>query len=99
MLRQESGRIIYHYDAEEVWIEPWGKNAVRVRATKNDRMLPEDWALIKQEAPAGAKIRVDEDGAALQNGKLKVCITKGGKITMYNQNRTLIQEQYSRNPR
>lgn len=99
MLRQESGRIIYHYDAEEVWIEPWGKNAVRVRATKNDRMLPEDWALIKQEAPAGAQIRVDEDGAALQNGKLKVCITKGGKITMYNQNGTLLLEEYWRNRR
>ena len=34
MLSQEGNKLVYHYDAEELWIEPWGDNAVRVRATK-----------------------------------------------------------------
>ncbi len=103
MLRQQKNRIIYHYDAEELWIEPWGENAVRVRATKNAEMPSEDWALMRpealKEAEAQAKIRVSEDGALLQNGKLTVRITKGGKITMYNQKGTLLLEEYWRNRR
>jgi alpha-D-xyloside xylohydrolase len=101
MLRQEESRIIYHYDAEEVWIEAWGENAVRIRATKNAVMPQEDWALSKniRKAAAQAEIHAGEEGAALQNGKLKACITKGGKITMYNQNGKLLLEEYWRNRR
>ena len=103
MLIQQKKRIIFHYDAEELWIEPWGENAVRVRATKNAEMPSEDWALKRpeaiKEAEAPAKIRVNEDGALLQNGKLTVRITKGGKITMYNQKGTLLLEEYWRNRR
>lgn len=70
MLRQEENRIIYHYDAEEVWIEAWGENAVRIRATKNAVMPQEDWALSKniRKAAAQAEIHAGEEGAALQNG-------------------------------
>ena len=32
MLKIEDGKLIFHYDAEEVWIEAWGENALRVRA-------------------------------------------------------------------
>ena len=42
MLSQEGNKLVYHYDAEELWIEPWGDNAVRVRATKNARMPEAD---------------------------------------------------------
>ena len=38
MIQIEDKRLVYHYDAEEVWIEPWGPDAVRVRATKECRM-------------------------------------------------------------
>ena len=49
MIRQEGNRIIFHYDAEELWIEPWGENAVRVRATKDASMPEENWALLSLE--------------------------------------------------
>ena len=98
MLRQEGNRIIFHYDAEELWIEPWGENAVRVRATKDAAMPEENWALLSlEEVPC--RIRVDEDGADLINGKLKVHITGRGKITMYNQEGKLLLEEYWRNRR
>lgn len=44
MLRVEDNRIIYHYDAEELWIEAWGRNGLRVRSTKNAKMPEESWA-------------------------------------------------------
>ena len=34
MLRVEDQRIIYEYDGESMWLEPWGKNSLRVRAAK-----------------------------------------------------------------
>ncbi len=99
MLRQEGNRIIFHYDAEELWIEPWGEHAVRVRATKNAKMPSENWALAGQEMPKDVKINVTEQGAELKNGKLQVHITTGGKITMYNQKGELLLEEYWRNRR
>lgn len=32
MLKIEDGKLKFHYDAEELWIEPWGQNFLRIRA-------------------------------------------------------------------
>ena len=98
MLKQEGNRIIFHYDAEELWIEPWGENAVRIRATKNAHMPEENWALLPQKNTT-CEISFNENGASLTNGKVKVCITSGGKITIYNQKGELLLEEYWRNRR
>lgn len=105
MIKQEHGRLIYHYDAEELWIEPWGKNAVRVRATKNAQMPLDDWALLPksendlEEGEKEIRIRVTEAGGELINGKLKIFLTQGGKITIQNQNGKVLLEEYWRNRR
>lgn len=98
MLRQEGNRIVFHYDAEELWIEPWGENSVRVRATKNAQMPDENWALL-QPADAVCSLSINESGAELINGKLRVCITNRGKITMYSREGKLFLEEYWRNRR
>lgn len=98
MFRQEGNRIIFHYDAEELWVEPWGENAVRVRATKDAAMPEENWALLCPDT-VPCRIQIDEEGADLVNGKLKVHITGRGKITMYNQEGRLLLEEYWRNRR
>ena len=49
VFQQEGNRLKYHYDAEELWLEPWGANSLRVRATKEAEMPKESWALL--EAP------------------------------------------------
>ena len=38
VFQQEGNRLKYHYDAEELWLEPWGANSLRVRATKEAEM-------------------------------------------------------------
>lgn len=98
MLRQTGNRLIFHYDAEELWIEPWGDNAVRVRATKNAEMPESNWALLPQPE-SRCSINVFSEGAELINGKIRVHITAGGKITMYNQDGKLLLEEYWRNRR
>ncbi len=98
MLKQIDNRIIFHYDAEELWIEPWGRDAVRIRATKNANMPEDNWALLSPE-DAACEVDISKTGAMLKNGKVKVYITHGGKIMIYNQKEELLLEEYWRNRR
>ena len=98
MLKIEDGKLIFHYDAEEVWIEAWGENALRVRATKECRMPEHDWALYKRDVEK-AGITMTETGARIENGKIYAEITKLGKITVYRADGRLLLEEYWRNRR
>lgn len=98
MLNIKDNKLIYHYDAEEVLVEGWGKNGLRVRATKEAQMSQENWALEAKDA-CDAKAELTEDGAKITNGKITLYMTKGGKITVYNQNGKLLLEEYWRNRR
>lgn len=72
MLRLERDRIVYHYDAEELWIEPWGENSLRIRATKNCRMPGENWALSPDVVLGCGQDCVpknDADQGAVRHGK------------------------------
>ena len=48
MLDIQKDKLIFHYDAEEVWIEPWGANALRIRSTKEHKMPEENHALYER---------------------------------------------------
>jgi len=98
MLYKEGNRLIFRYDAEEVWIEPWGDNAFRVRATKESR-YPNDeegWALQKVE-PRPADIKIGGKEASITNGKIKATISNFGKIKIFNSAGKLLLEEYLRN--
>lgn len=96
MFLAEKNRLIYHYDAEELWIEPWGENALRIRATKDNMMPTENWALLEKENN-DARIEIGNEGASIINGKIKACISRLGKLTIYNDKGRLLLEEYSRN--
>lgn len=98
MFEKEEGKLIFHYDAEEVWIEPWGPNALRIRATKEHQMPEEDWALCRKEKSDG-EIICTEQGAEITNGKIRAEITKFGKIMVYHSDGRLLLEEYCRNRR
>ena len=98
-VQQEENRLVYHYDAEEVWVEPWGENSLRVRATKKAEMPQRDLALLPPP-PCRTEIRLLEDGSAeIQNGKLIARITAAGKLSFYREDGTLLLEEYVRNRR
>ena len=63
--------LLYRFGGESLRIEPWGDNAVRVRAWKQVQMPAEDWALTEPHS-AEAQIRETETGYSLTNGKLTV---------------------------
>ena len=98
MLEVRDGKLVFHYDAEEVWIEAWGENGLRVRATKECRMPEEDWALCGGKDAAGKAV-LTEAGARIENGKIYAEITKLGKIMVYRADGRLLLEEYWRNRR
>ena len=49
MFKNEQERLYYVNDGETVCVEPWGENALRVRASRNRIFTEQDWAL---EEPA-----------------------------------------------
>lgn len=98
MLDIRDNKLVYHYDAEEVWIEAWGPNALRVRATKESRMPEEDWALCCK-GKADVELSYTEQGARIVNGKIRAEMTKLGKIMIYHADGRLLLEEYCRNRR
>lgn len=98
MIKIVENKIVFHYDAEEVWIEAWGENALRIRATKEAQMPEENWALAFREN-SDAEAKCTSEGAEITNGKIRAEITRSGKIMVYNSEGRLLLEEYSRNRR
>ncbi|MCI7225660.1 MAG: glycoside hydrolase family 31 protein [Lachnospiraceae bacterium] len=95
--RQEKNTLKFHYDAEELWIEPWGKNSFRVRATKMAEMGLENWALEMPVEDLTAEIKIEDNFAEIRNGKIRAVISKYGKMTFYNQKGEILLDEYLRN--
>lgn len=89
---------MFAYDAEQLWIEAWGHNALRVRATKASSMPTENWALHGPEHTT-ADIQIDEESANLINGQIKATVTKRGKLTICNSNGKTLLEEFTRHRR
>jgi alpha-D-xyloside xylohydrolase len=100
MSTTENFRLIYHYDAETRWIEPWGPNAFRVRATKTNSVPLQNWGLSQPVVPTPSSTAIVEregNHATMSNGKIHVHVTSGGKITIRNAQGKVLLEEYARN--
>lgn len=95
--KQEGNKLIFHYDAEKMWIEPWGANSFRVRSTKMADMLLEDWALTEPVAECVTDITITEKLATIGNGKINATISNFGRMTFYNQKGEVLLDEYIRN--
>ena len=93
-LSAEKNKLIRLYDNEILWIEGWGKNALRVRATKCAQMPGEDWALLPQNSEAD--IQIDGNRASIRNGNIRAEILESGKIKFFNQHGKLLLGEYLR---
>ncbi len=95
--RKEGNKLVFRYDAEKMWIEPWGENSFRVRSTKMAEMPLEDWALSEPVEKCVTEITITEKLAAIVNGKIKATISNYGRMTFYNQKGEVLLDEYIRN--
>lgn len=90
---QNNDRLIAKRSNETVLVEPWGKNALRVRATQNSSFLGGNKAL--SDKTGTAEITVNEHYAEIQNGKLRCVVYDNGHIEFFNETGSILSE-YSR---
>lgn len=98
MLSQVNERLVYQYDAEKLWVEAWGPNAVRIRCTMNAVMPTNDWALA-QRPPSRCEVTISPDSGILTNGNIIVTISRHGKLTMRNSDGKVLLEEFVRTRR
>ena len=98
MLRQEKNRLIREFDAEKLWVEPWGANSLRVRVTKEAHMPEpdEEWALLPPES-IDAEISIEANVGKITNGKITAFVTGSGKLIFLNQKGEVLLEEFHRN--
>lgn len=96
MLYQDNGRLVREYDHETLWIEAWGQNSLRVRASRRDQMEPFDWALLPPRASA-PRIEIQGDAATIQNGELLAHLNAEGWLRFTDRSGRLLFEEYWRN--
>jgi alpha-D-xyloside xylohydrolase len=92
MITAEGKRLIYHFDHEKLYIEPWGENSLRVRCIHSAGLPPENWALLPPE-PAEAAV----SGGEITNGRITARVDAHGRLTFLDRHGSVILEEYHRN--
>lgn len=95
IFRIENNRLIWEYDNEKLWVEPWGENSLRLRCTRESRM-PEDrdWALLPQPE-CRHEIKIGDNHASITNGKVTCRINEHGFVRFENRRGgTLVAERW-----
>ncbi len=98
MIDIESQRLVYRHDGETLWIEPWGADALRVRATRGAEMPADAWALL-EPPPCAVEIETSAQGGTIRNGKLTARVNSAGKLVFSNAQGRVLLEEYVRQRR
>lgn len=91
MIRTENNALVYEYNCELVKIEPYGKNALRVRCSPDGRLSGKNRALLDLNTQGG-QVEADGEVGKITNGLASAEIDKNGKITIYSCGKRVLEE-------
>lgn len=104
---KENGALVVRHNGETLRIEAWGKDSLRVRATKLWEFTKQDWALIEAVEPQNAVVEINEeehwvgDGtidkkkiASITNGRIRATVNFRGIITFYRDGKQILREYF-----
>ena len=104
---QQGQALICRRQGETLRIEPWGKDALRVRATLYPAFSGQDWALTEQPGESASSLeffeetRREGDGsfraypaARLTNGRVSAEVNYGGVLTFFRDGKKILREHY-----
>lgn len=90
-----SNALIAKNGCETLRLEPWGKNALRVRATQNLGFTGEVRALTEATHDADlAEIKISDGGAEITNGKLRATVNGSGVLSFFRDGKLILREYY-----
>ncbi len=98
--KQLGNSLLMNHQGEKILIEPWGKNALRVRATRYQNFTGNDWALEESLSESGKQATIAiceaENTAQITNGQLKITANHNGVLRFFKNDIQFLQE-YHRN--
>lgn len=77
--RREENVLIWENQHETLRIEPWGRDSLRIRATPDIHYVELPGALL-EPLKTDVRIEIGDDGAVVENGKLRAEISALGRI-------------------
>jgi alpha-D-xyloside xylohydrolase len=81
-LDREHRRITWRLRHETLWVEPWGADCIRVRATALAEMPERNWSLLERR-PSSAESTLADDTARLTNGRLSAVVDPRGRVRFF----------------
>lgn len=92
-------KLVYERREELTVIEPYGRNCLRCRSTRNGKILDEDWTLLPPSDDAECVTEGDEKKATIRNGMMSATIEAGqpwygGIITYYRDGSQILHTKF-----
>jgi len=90
---KQDNRLIVTGEGETVWIEPYGEDRLRVRATRGREIVENDWTLLPPPK-ASARISISDDKATIYCERLSCEVKNDGSLKFVDRvsGGTLIEE-------
>ena len=104
VIEKKDNGLYWEYAAEQLLIQPWGKDSLRFRVTKKSGFTPnQDWALTyaKDQTGTADQITIDEEANTCQikNGHITASINRFGWLTVTNSDgKVLLEERWQVKP-
>lgn len=94
---RDGNRLVWRWKEQTLWVEPWGPDCIRIRATTLAEMPLRDWSLIAPK-PASPEITTDATSARLINGRLTATVDEKGRVRFFKTGNTgpLVEEIFAR---
>ena len=81
-LRIENGRLVREHDGEILWIEAWGTDSLRIRASCRAAIDPMAPGALLPATPSQADIVLDGENASYRNGNIVATLRDQGRLTI-----------------
>ena len=96
----KNGGLFFTTRDENIFVEPYGENCARVRASRNTEISDERWTLLEPES-CSAEVYLDGDTGIIKNGKLTVRLMKswsGSRIEFQKNGETVLATHEEADP-
>ncbi|MFA6508217.1 MAG: TIM-barrel domain-containing protein, partial [Treponemataceae bacterium] len=92
----EGNRICWEGEGEILWLEPYGKDSLRFRASKSLHIQEDlNWTLLPAEKNDSTKITVTKEKAIIVNGKLTAHVWGDGSVDYFDASgKALLKESW-----
>jgi len=94
---QVNRTLIIRHQTEQLRIEAWGQDSLRVRATQYMNFTGRNWALSEEVPEDGSLVEITIDdcqSAVITNGRLSARVNAAGVLSFYRDGKPFLREYY-----